>query len=89
MKLTPEAEQALAELGVAIRTAVDDGQHVPCLGFDDWISDDAEDLVAAAYRCRRCPVIGLCRTAAQLSRPTAGVWAGINYLTPTARRNAA
>lgn len=79
MKITPQAQAALDQLHAAITSHLDKGRHVPCVGHTEWISEDREELEAAAHRCDRCPVIDLCRTAATLTKPTAGVWAGRNH----------
>jgi len=37
------------------------------------------DGATARFICRTCPVLPQCRDYARQMRPTAGVWAGLNY----------
>ena len=79
MKITPQAQAALDQLHAAITSHLDKGRPVPCVGDTEWISEDREELEAAAHRCDRCPVLEECRTAARAIKPTSGVWAGRSY----------
>ncbi|WP_425456808.1 WhiB family transcriptional regulator [Aeromicrobium piscarium] len=42
-----------------------------------WLSDDAEEQEAAAWRCMQCPVITSCAGYIEHHGELAGVWAGI------------
>jgi len=79
-KLTDVETGALKDLYRAIRQAEDNGLLVPCLDHAAWTVDgDQARIEYAAARCRLCPVIDLCATAATLTKPTSGVWAGRAY----------
>lgn len=79
-KLTTAETGALKALYGGIRQAEDNGLLVPCLDHAAWTVDgDQARIEYAAARCRLCPVIDLCATAATLTKPTSGVWAGRAY----------
>lgn len=53
------------------------GVRVPCHDADEWTSDRADDRAYAAALCRPCPVLALCRQAADEVKATY-VWGGVD-----------
>lgn len=53
----------------------------PCAGDMGytWTSETEADRAYAMAACGHCPVIGLCREVAQADKPSAGVWAGLDF----------
>jgi len=65
------------------------GVRTPCQGADEWTSDAADDRAYAAALCRRCPVLALCRQAADELKATYHVWGGTDRtVTPTRPKRA-
>ena len=64
----------LAELVLAT-----DGLTPPCLGRDEWISEDDADRVQAVQACGWCVLLDDCAAVAGELRPVAGVWAGGDF----------
>lgn len=84
-------DDALMRLDRAIRTALDQGRPVPCLGRDEWTSDADETQRVAAIRCRPCTVLEACADAIQAT-PNGqrwGVWAGQVHRPPWLKREQA
>ncbi len=61
------------------------GVRVPCHDADEWTSDHADDRAYAAALCRPCPVLALCRQAADEVKATY-VWGGVDRTTATPTR---
>ena len=81
----PASESAWRALVLAAEGAPCSGPHA-----DRWTSDDPEDRAAAAFECEGCPVIGLCRTYADLAGERFHVWAGVDRTRgPGSKRRAA
>jgi hypothetical protein len=57
--------------------------RTPCQGADEWTSDHAEDRAHAAALCRPCPVLALCRQAADELKANDHVWGGVDRTTAT------
>ncbi len=74
------ATEALA--GELLRLTEQD-VRVPCHGGDEWTSDHAEDRAYAAALCQPCPVLALCRQAADELKATYHVWGGRDRTAPT------
>ncbi len=72
-------DEATRALGDTIRAALDAGGRVPCLGRGEWLADDPDSAEFAAHHCTGCPVLDACQAAADVLKPTAGVWAGTSY----------
>lgn len=52
---------------------------VPCQSPDDghqWISEDQAEAMAAAAKCRTCPVLETCGIYARTHHEPSGVWGG-------------
>lgn len=81
-------DEALATLDRGIRTALTQGQHIPCLGRDEWTSDDDETQRVAAIRCRGCVVLGACSDVITATPRGGrwGVWAGAVHYPPHVAR---
>ncbi len=62
------------------------GVRTPCQGADEWTSDHAEDRAYATALCRPCPVLALCRQAADGLKATYHVWGGVDRTTVTPTR---
>ena len=77
-------DDALMHLDRGIRTALDQGLHIPCLGREEWTSEDDEDQRVAAIRCRGCAVIDACSDVIQATPRGGrwGVWAGAVHRPP-------
>ncbi|WP_035772848.1 WhiB family transcriptional regulator [Arthrobacter sp. Br18] len=59
---------------------------VPCQSPDNgdqWISEDRAEAIAAAAKCRACPVLEQCNLYATTHTEASGVWGG---KTPNQRR---
>jgi Transcription factor WhiB len=52
-----------------------------CQGPDAWIwtSDEEYDRKAAQARCMECPLRAACLAIAEMDRPSAGVWGGVDF----------
>ena len=72
-------DEATRALGATIRAALDAGGRVPCLGRGEWLADDPDSAEFAAHHCTSCPVLDACQAAADVLKPTAGVWAATSY----------
>jgi hypothetical protein len=70
----------IAQLGRAVTDALSQGQAVPCVGRDEWISEDLEERAEAAALCKPCPILAACASAAPSQRRVGsfGVWAGVD-----------
>jgi len=77
---------AAEQLSLALADLADRGQATPCHGADEWTSDHADDRAYAAALCRPCPVLALCRQAADELKATRHVWAGTDRTTVTPTR---
>lgn len=53
-------------------------QTASCQGMDAFTADvlDDEEAVVMASICRGCPLVALCRSFAEVERPSEGFWAG-------------
>lgn len=75
--LDPGRVTALARLHRRVGDAIEAGQPVPCCGLDArlWISEDRDDLEAAAHRCGGCPLFDDCRTYVSEYPEVGATWA--------------
>ncbi|WP_395727128.1 WhiB family transcriptional regulator [Nakamurella sp.] len=62
-----------ADLVGAVQQLAD---SVPCLGRDEWLSDDVVVRLQAVAECGACPVRALCGRYATVAGEKAGVWGG-------------
>jgi hypothetical protein len=62
----------------------------PCNGIELFTAETLSPADKAVLRpiCDTCPLFDLCRTYAELARPTAGLWAGKTYGNRPKRSNA-
>lgn len=69
---------ASRRLAAALLNLADNGTSPRCTGSDRdyWTSDDAAKRELAAGWCHGCPVLDLCRQAADEHRERWHVWAG-------------
>lgn len=66
-----------AELVASVVASVQESAgSVPCLGRDEWLSDDVVVRLRAAAECDACPVRALCGRYATVAGEKAGVWGG-------------
>ena len=79
---------AAADLAGELLRLTEQGVRVPCHGGDEWCSDAADDRAYAAALCRPCPVLALCRQAADELKATYHVWGGTDrtVVTPKPKR---
>jgi len=77
---------AAAVLAGELLRLTEQGVRVPCHGGDEWCSDAADDRAYAAALCRPCPVLALCRQAADELKATYHVWGGVDRTTVTPTR---
>ena len=54
---------------------VEDGP-TPCAGRDEWTDDEPGPRAEAVEACRPCPLLDLCRDAAESTGEAWGVYAG-------------
>lgn len=68
---------AYLELVAALADSDGDPLPTPCTEpRAEHLADNPARHHAAAFTCRRCPVLALCAAAATEVRPTFGAWAG-------------
>ncbi len=77
---------AAEALGHALLELTEQGVRVPCHDADEWTSDHADDRAYATALCRPCPVLALCRQAADEVKATSHVWGGTDRTTATPTR---
>ena len=73
---------AVTQLQDALDDLAAHKQRTPCQGDDRdaWTSDDSNDLAWAADVCRNsCPLIQMCRAAANETEVEWGAWGGQIY----------
>ena len=73
----------------ALVKLLESGGRPPCSdGSDAWLSEDREERAIAARLCVPCPLLVLCASAAEVTRATFGVWAGVDLtsMRPSKRR---
>lgn len=78
-KMTPEQRDAQEALTEALRTVLDDGRAVPCMGNGSWWDSPlGDDIAQASAACKLCPVFDACNAAGQYETwgTFAGVWRG-------------
>lgn len=75
----------LADLRTAVAEATEAGERVPCLGRDEWLSEDRHTRVLAARLCAWCPVQTECYVAATDHGEQFGVWGGYDLTRRTHR----
>ncbi|EWT04652.1 transcription factor WhiB, partial [Intrasporangium chromatireducens Q5-1] len=64
-------------LSRALERATETGLRVPCAGrADEFTSDDADVLSAAAAECDGCPAMAECAAVGHLEKW--GVWGGLD-----------
>lgn len=65
-------------------------QPAPCRvanrEVDLWLSMKQAEREKASAECERCPYVELCFAAAQELRPTWGVWASVDFSTPSPKK---
>lgn len=83
---TTKAGYKYGTLVRAVARALDRGARVPCLGRDEWTSDDYRDRREAATACAPCPVLAQCDDTATTHRPLYGVYAGRDWVHPVTRQ---
>ncbi|MGX5357685.1 WhiB family transcriptional regulator [Kocuria sp. KH4] len=76
--LSQRRATAHQDLLASIRSALDAGATVPCLGphWDRWTSDDHQDTQDAAAACADCPVLTRCAAYATTAKERGAVWGG-------------
>jgi len=79
-------------LSVALSALADRRLRTPCQNprtRDRWTADNHEDREYAVAACRPCPVLALCRQAADELKATYHVWGGTDRtVTPTRPKRA-
>lgn len=78
---------ALTRLMAVIYDHEQHGEPVPCVDpaiGHLWVSSNAVEAEAAAWRCGGCPALSTCREYVTNHPEPAGVWAGV---TPTERNS--
>lgn len=59
----------------------------PCVGRDEWTSEDPAARAVAAVACTGCPLVVMCGAAAESTDERFGIWAGIDR-SPTKTKRA-
>lgn len=87
--LDPQRAHALGRLQAAINDHADARETVPCHGDSSglWISEDVDDLHAAATKCHDCPAITACAAYVQAFPEPSGTWAGLTPRERSRKRN--
>lgn len=68
--------EATERLNQALTAATTTGRFIPCLGREEWLSENCEERAEATKECTDCPVIDECRNLAETTKSRFGVWAG-------------
>lgn len=70
------ADQIAGLYAELVASVQESASSVPCLGRDEWLSDDVVVRLQAAAGCDACPVRSLCGSYATVAGEKAGVWGG-------------
>ncbi len=82
---TPHDRLALALAGLLA-----EGNRPPCGdGSGAWTSEDRDERTMAARACMPCPLLTVCREAADSTKERFGVWGGRDRTQPAGKRKGA
>jgi hypothetical protein len=69
------AQEALTDALAALR---DRDESTPCQRRPERVFGTLEDRQRAAAACEGCPILAVCRSYAESTRQTHGVWGGVD-----------